>query len=281
VQSLKTLRAASRSVTVRDERNTFETSETVRPSRWWRVDCCTSPHPTPQLAGFGGTMLRPCALAGAAALVGLLASSSQATPIYGSMIATGGDVVVTFDSNDAAYTSELFLDGAYGDELGVLFNNKTTAVGTSMNLGSFAAGTELVFKLIVNETGDVFYTGAESRNADSLAHAMVYGGEEQVLIGFEDVLGGGDFDYNDLMFSFTNVAGDDTVAGGGTGATTGSASTAAGAGAGAAGGSGGVAVAAVDEPSTLVLLGGGLSLLVVVMRRKQSAAGSRDLKPEA
>ena len=213
-------------------------------------------------------MLRPCALAGAAALVGLLASSSQATPIYGTMIATGGDVVVTFDSNDAVYTSELFLDGAYGDELGVLFNNKATAVGTSMNLGSFAAGTELVFKLIVYETGDVFYTGADSRNLDNLAHAMVYSGEEQVLIGFEDVLGGGDFDYNDLMFSFTNVAGDDTVVGGGTGATTGSASNHAGAG--TAGGSGGVAVAAVDEPSTLVLLGSGLSMLVVAMRRQRS-----------
>jgi hypothetical protein len=225
-------------------------------------------------------MLRPCAFAGAAALVGLLASSSQATPIYGTMIATGGDVVVTFDSNDAAYMSELFLDGAYGDELGVLFNNKTTAVGTSMNLGSFATGTELVFKLIVHETGDVFYTGADSRNLDNLTHAMVYIGEEQVLIGFEDVLGGGDFDYNDLMFSFTNVAGDDTVMGGGTGATTGSASNNAGTGA-AAGGSGGGAVTVVDEPSTLVLLGSGLSMLVVVMRRKPSAAGSRDLKPEA
>jgi hypothetical protein len=215
-------------------------------------------------------MLRPCALAGATALVGLLASSSQATPIYGTMIATGGNVVVTFDSNDAAYMSELFLDGAYGDELGVLFNNKTTAVGTAMDLGSFAAGTELVFKLIVHETGDVFYTGADSRNPDSVAHAMVYAGEEQVLIGFEDVFGGGDFDYNDLIFAFTNVARDEAMVGGGPGGTSGS--TSSGAATGAAGGSGGVAVAAVDEPGTLVLLGSGLSMLVVVMRRQRSKA---------
>jgi hypothetical protein len=217
-------------------------------------------------------MLRPCALAGAAALVGLLASTSQATPIYGTLIATGGDVVVTFDSNDAVYMSELFLDGAYGDELGVLFNNKTTAVGSSKNLGSFEAGTELVFKLFVRETGDAFYTGDDSRNLDSLVHAVAFDRGEQVLIGFEDVFGGGDLDYNDLMFAFSNVSGHDEVANGGTSGTSGGTGSGAGGSTGAAGGSSGVVTPAVDEPTTLLLLGSGFSMLVAVRRRQRSKA---------
>jgi hypothetical protein len=177
---------------------------------------------------------------------------------------------VTFDSNGAVYTSELFLDGAYGDELGVLFNNKTTSVGTSKNLGRFEAGTELVFRLVVRDTGDAFYTGDSSRNVDNLIHAMVYDAGESVLIGFEDVRGGGDFDYNDLMFAFSNVARDEISTGGaggtgGTGAGTSGSS-------GTASGSGGVVVAAVDEPGALLMLGSGLSMLVVVMRRQRSKA---------
>ena len=217
-------------------------------------------------------MLRPCALAGAAALVGLLAGTSEATPIYGTLIATGGDVVVTFDSNGADYMSELFLDGAYGDELGVLFNNKTTAVGTSKNLGSFEGGTELIFKLFVRETGDAFYTGDASRNLDSLIHATAYDRGDQLLIGFEDVLGGGDLDYNDLVFAFSNVTGHDEVGSGGTDATSRGTGAGMGGSAGGAGGSSGVVTAAVDEPTTLLLLGSGLSMLVAAMRRQRSKA---------
>jgi hypothetical protein len=34
-----------------------------------------------------------------------------------------------------------------------------------------------------------------------------------VLVGFEDMFGGGDLDFNDLVFSFTNVTpGDNTAA---------------------------------------------------------------------
>ena len=209
-------------------------------------------------------MIRLRALLGATAMVGVLAAPSQAVPIVEqTLIATGGDVVVTFDLNDAGYMSELFLDGAYGDESGALFNNWTTAVGTSLNLGSFAAGTELVFKLVVQQTGHVFYTGNPNRNPDDLAHAVVSPSNNQVMVGFEDMLGGGDFDYNDLVFAFSNVMADDAP--GGTDVpTTGNPGT----GSGGAGGSTGSAV--VDEPSTLLLLGSGLSMLVAVMRRQNA-----------
>src|SRR6185295_10556496 len=72
----------------------------------------------------GGPMIRPCALVGTAALVGLLAAPAQAVPITEqTLIATGGDVVVTFVSNGAGFTSELFLDGSFGDSFGAIFNN--------------------------------------------------------------------------------------------------------------------------------------------------------------
>jgi hypothetical protein len=222
-------------------------------------------------------MTRLCALAGTAALVSLLAMPAQATPILEqTLIATGGDVVVTFVSTGAGYTSELFLDGPVGDELGAIFNNWTTELGSSMNLGNFAAGTELVFKLLVQQTGDAFYTGGGSRNLDGLAHAVVDTlTTAQVLVGFEDLYGGGDLDYDDLVFAFVNVAaGAGDSSGSGSGGTTGS-PTAPGAGGGSPIGAGGGPIGAgpgvpraVDEPGNLVLLGSGLVMLGFAMRRQ-------------
>jgi hypothetical protein len=219
-------------------------------------------------------MIRPCALVGTAALVGLLAVPAQAVPITEqTLIASGGNVIVTFVSNGAGFTSELFLDGPIGEELGALFNNVTTEVGTSIDLGSLAAGTELIFTLLVKETGDIFYTGSGERNADGIGHAAVESGEGQVLVGFEDLFGGGDFDFDDLVFAFTNVvfteapgagAGTDT-----TGVSGGLPPLSSGSGGVSNGGAGGgEQPLEADEPGTLLLFGAGLSALVVVMKRR-------------
>ena len=219
-------------------------------------------------------MIRPCALVGTAALVGLLAVPAQAVPITEqTLIATGGNVIVTFVSNEAGFTSELFLDGLLGEEFGVLFNNVSTDVGTSIDLGSFAAGTELIFTLLVKQTGDVFYTGAGDRNPDGIGHAAVESGAEQVLVGFEDLFGGGDFDYDDLVFAFTNVVFTDAPGTGTgtdtTGATGGLPPVSAGSGGVPDGGPGGGELPVdVDEPGTLVLFGAGLTALVVAMKRR-------------
>ena len=218
-------------------------------------------------------MIRPCALVGTAALVGLLAVPAQAVPITEqTLIATGGNVMVTFVSNGAGFTSELFLDGALGEELGALFNNVTTEVGTSVDLGSFAAGTELIFKLFVKQTGDTFYTGFADRNADGIGHAAVESGEGQLFVGFEDLFGGGDLDYNDLVFAFTNVVftdapGTDTT---GTDTTGVNGGMPPGAGGVPQEGPGGEELPVqADEPSSLLLFGSGLAGLVMVMRRQQ------------
>jgi hypothetical protein len=192
-------------------------------------------------------MTRVCALLGTLVLVCSTAAPAQAIPISEqTLMATGGDVVVTFVSNGAGYTSELFLDGAFGDDLGAIFNNATTSVGATMNLGPFAAGTELVFRLLVQQTGHLFYTGPGSRNVDGIVHAMIQDAAGRVIVGFEDLFGGGDFDYDDLVFAFTNVSPADAP---GTGVTTG---------------------AAVDEPSSLLMFGFGLAALVFVMKRAKA-----------
>jgi len=203
-------------------------------------------------------MTRLGAFLGSAVLVGLFAGPAQGAPFEQTLVATGGDIFVTFVSNGAELSSDLWLDGDAGDELGALFNNWTTAVGTSMDLGSFAEGTELVFKLIVGNAGSVFYTGQAARNPDGVVHAKLESGTDQTLVGFEDLFGGGDRDYNDLVFAFTNAmpiasrgaAGADGVSNAG---GTPSAVSA-------------PAMITVDEPGTLVMLGSGLSMLVFAIR---------------
>jgi hypothetical protein len=189
-------------------------------------------------------MTRLGVLAGTTALFCSLAVPARAIPITpDTLIATGGDVVVTFASNDAGYTSELFLDGLLGDG-SVLFNNRTTPIGTTINLGSFGAGTELVFKLLVLQTGDAFYTGSADRNSDGQIHALIQNVAGHALVGFEDLRGGGDRDYNDLVFAFTNV----------------SLSSQPGPP---------IQPLAVDEPSSLLMFGGGLAALLFAMKRQQ------------
>jgi hypothetical protein len=141
-----------------------------------------------------------------AALV-LFALTAHAFPIAApgteglKVIVSGTDhVIATYEGNSAAYSNDLLLNGVF------IFNNHTTPVGTTVDLGSFAPGTELIFQLHVNDTGYDFYTGPDSRNPDGHAHARVQADWEPgtTLVSFEDLFNG-PFEYNDLSFSFTNT----------------------------------------------------------------------------
>jgi hypothetical protein len=89
---------------------------------------------------------------------------------------------------------------------GFVFNNHSSAVGSTVNLGSFAVGTELLFRLHVNNTGFDYFTGPASRNPDNHFHARVQNNWEPstTLVSFEDLFNG-PFNYNDLSVSFTNT----------------------------------------------------------------------------
>ena len=131
------------------------------------------------------------------------------------VIAGGGEVIATYKGTTAAYLNGLYLDNGDGDYTNdmFLFDNYTSVVGSTVNLGIFAAGTELLFRLYVLNTGYNYFTGPGSRNPDSEAHNRVqsdYLTAGTTLVSFEDLLDG-PFDFNDLSFTFTNTVGLATV----------------------------------------------------------------------
>jgi hypothetical protein len=77
-----------------------------------------------------------------------------------------------------------------------------------VDLGIFPAGTELVFGEYVRNTGQTFYSGLGSRNADGDVHAYVTStGPTKVFVGFEDLLASSsDFNYNDITFTMDNLS---------------------------------------------------------------------------
>ena len=119
-------------------------------------------------------------------------------------VANDGDVTAIFLGSDASYFNTLSLSTP--SDITIFDRNYT---GSGISLGSYDAGTELVFSLYVANTGKTFFTGNGSNNPDGLAHALavtsLVGEDYLTRVGFEDLYGGGDKDYNDFRFSLTNV----------------------------------------------------------------------------
>jgi len=144
-----------------------------------------------------------------AVIAAFVAIAAQAQPIADpgtegfSVVASGGEIFATYQGTSAGYYNDLYFNGMF------IFNNHETAVGTTVSLGSFAAGTELIFELRVRTTGDIFFTGPAPRNPDEYAHARVQSdwmAPGTTLVSFEDLFNG-TFDYNDLSFSLSNTYG--------------------------------------------------------------------------
>ncbi|HEY6572101.1 MAG TPA: PEP-CTERM sorting domain-containing protein [Candidatus Eisenbacteria bacterium] len=135
------------------------------------------------------------------------------------VVASGTDhVVATYEGNSATYSNDLFLmldafgnvgdDGDLTNDL-FIFNNHSSAVGSTIDLDAFTPGTELLFRLFVHNTGYNYYTGAGTRNPDGKAHARVQDNWNPgvTLVSFEDLFNTPEYPagYNDLSFSFTNT----------------------------------------------------------------------------
>jgi hypothetical protein len=120
-------------------------------------------------------------------------------------VADSGPVTVTYKGSTAGYANSLYFVG-----YGFLFNNKTSSVGATINLGTFLAGTEIELRLHVNTTGDDFYLGQGEDNPDGLAHARAESdwlAPDTTLVSFEDLMNEpeGAAGFNDLSVAFSNT----------------------------------------------------------------------------
>ena len=132
-------------------------------------------------------------------------------------------------ANGQSYAVYLFADAANTDTLtlssfnsnGTIFNNKSTTVGTTVNLG-VRTGTQpftlnntttgISFTTGVADPVDTYYHATYSTNyasfgvgglsaAAQTALNALPGTGSLLFVGFEDVRNG-DYDYNDLIFAF-------------------------------------------------------------------------------
>jgi len=154
--------------------------------------------------------------------------------------AATGDITAYFYGSTAAYTNDLgmLVNGVSTGIEGL--NNHTSPYGLALNLGSVTAGDTLVFVLNNLAPGGIgpWYSD-QSMNSDGVNHVYStdFAGDSiipaGVFVSFEDLPGGGDYNYNDEDFVFTNVS-----------------------------------INRVPEPSALALFGAGLIAFVFITRRK-------------
>ncbi|MFT5586568.1 MAG: serine acetyltransferase [Cognaticolwellia sp.] len=120
------------------------------------------------------------------------------------VLESDAEISTTFCDGSAGYTSETYLteptvEGVEGFVW--IGTGHETAVGTKFELGSFLSGDELVFAIYVTNTGYWYYTGPAERNPDGEVHAAITDNEDGTFtVGFEDLYGGGDRDFNDINF---------------------------------------------------------------------------------
>ena len=186
----------------------------------------------------------------------LAACAAQAAPLpYGTPgienkttytfnAAADGDLIAYFAGSTAGFTNEigLFVNGVDTGIYGL--NNQTSSYGDTLNFGAVNKGDSLVFVLkVLNPSTVGPWYSQKSLNTDDVNHVFssAYAGDGTlpagVYVAFEDLPAGGDFNYRDENFVFTNIS------------------------------------ATVPEPATLATLAVGLGLMGAVRRRARKQSG--------
>jgi hypothetical protein len=132
---------------------------------------------------------------------------------YSFTAAASGDLLAYFVGATAAYTDEItvLINGVASSIQGL--NNKTSRNNDTLNFGTVQAGDALVFKMVTISpaTGTGPWYSQTSLNSDGVNHVYVstYAGDRAlpggVVVAFEDLPNGGDFNYADVRYLFTNV----------------------------------------------------------------------------
>ena len=113
------------------------------------------------------------------------------------VLSEDSDVTVTFQSSEAACNNQF---GLWSPDRRNLGWGHSTPPGTVFNLGRFSKGTELIFFIYHPCSGNTWLNGPGERNGDGEVHAATSDlGVETWQLGFEDLPGGGDRDFNDII----------------------------------------------------------------------------------
>ena len=145
-------------------------------------------------------------------------SAGIANPtLYTFTAAATGNITAYFYGSTAGYTNELtmLVNGVGTGVFGL--NNHTSTAGDALVLGAVTAGDEIVFELHNLSPGGVGpWYSKKAMNSDGVNHvySTSYAGgtvaghavPAGTYVSFEDLRGGGDFNYNDENFVFDNIA---------------------------------------------------------------------------
>lgn len=87
-------------------------------------------------------------------------------------------------------------------ENGIYANGGSMTLGEGYSIGNVSAGDTVSF-FLKNQPGNVFDSGTvgNTHNKDGLQHVTTYQYEDFLVLAYEDLYGGGDKDYNDVVIA--------------------------------------------------------------------------------
>lgn len=125
-------------------------------------------------------------------------------------VASDGQVSGYFVGQSAEFENIIGLKfGSQPLEVTPTINNHTASIGDYTSFGSRTDGDSVDFYDFVTNTYDL-WSSNNQRNYDGFNHFYhsdftLPDGTPAILVGFEDIKGGGDHDFNDAMVVFTNI----------------------------------------------------------------------------
>ena len=115
---------------------------------------------------------------------------------------TACEVTVTYLGTNAAYHNAFgWVEGIPPGTLHYLGTGHSTSPGTSWDIGPRVANVNNILYITPSETQHTYYSDPTASNSDSIEHVKVTQIDQYgylVCVGFEDLFGGGDKDFNDI-----------------------------------------------------------------------------------